>query len=386
VYSQHSSEALVFGVGVDYLKDQRAMLNVHAALKDSVWSAYGTSYGRSGSSVNTWLTNMYEAEGVCPHYNLYGDGTDPSWAFYEDLHLWRKPQVWLEPRVNGTLAFGGLFAGLLDRANEWPYEHGSLDYSTHNRLLLSWDEVEMNMILIKDTKSKLQMVKDFRKITMDSGINAYMHGWLFITMEQFIDLNWYFWMCCACSMSGVFVISLLLGISWVGSLLISCFSIALCAEVYGSLWALGISYQTLAASIMLMSIGLAVEYTAHPIAAFEFASGTRDERLAKSMRKTAVPVVQGAISSFLGFAFLFVSDFEFVRKYFFWILFMVCIFGTVNGVVFTPAILGILGVSKKEEKGLEQGIRVAIGNRGGVDVQMVNVSTTSADSTEKAPA
>ena len=55
---------------------------------------------------------------------------------------------------------------------------------------------------------------------------------------------------------------------------------------------------------MLMSIGISVEFVAHPVAAFEFAVGSRKERLAEAMRRTALPVLEGAISSFLGFAFL----------------------------------------------------------------------------------
>lgn len=363
------------------------MLDVHKALKDSEWSAYGTSYGRSGSGANTWLTNMYYSADVCPSWNLEGGGTDPSWAFYEDLHLWRKPQIWLQPRAPGTLAFGGLFAGLLDRANEWPYKNGPEDYSVNNTLLMSWDEVELYMANLTTTKAKIQMVRDFRKITMDSGINAYMYGWLFIQIEQFLDLDWYFWMCCACSMSGVFVISLLFGISWLGSLLIACFSVALCSELYGALYVFGISYQTLAASSMLMSIGLAVVYTAHTVAAFEFASGTRDERLAKALRRTALPVIESAVSSFLGFAFLAASDFEFVRKYFFWIFFMICVFGALNGLIFLPAILGLCGSAKQEDSGRDTAIKAAIrgGGGGGITktVEMYGVATDSASAETK---
>ena len=38
---------------------------------------------------------------------------------------------------------------------------------------------------------------DVRDAAQASGINVYMYGWLFIQMEQFIDLDWYFWLGCA---------------------------------------------------------------------------------------------------------------------------------------------------------------------------------------------
>jgi len=353
VFSQHAAELVVFGTGIDYKVDQAQILKTHRALKDSQWSAYGTSYGRTGSGINTWLENMYGASGVCPYFNLYGDNTDPSWAFYEDFHLWRKPQAFLEPRAPSTLAFGGLFAGLLDNANSWAFSSpdGPDDYTTSNEIALSWDEVEMNMALLDNSDNRIQMIKDFRKITLDSGINIYMYGWLFTQLEQFLDLEWYAWVSAAASMSIIFFISLILGISWLNAMLIALFAVIMFVEVYGSLAVLDIQYQTLAATSMLMSMGISVEFVAHPVAAFEFATGTRSERIAEAMSKTALPVFEGAFSSLLGFIFLYFSDFDFVRKYFFYLFLMMCSFGTLNALIFLPGLLGLLGAEKKEEGG-----------------------------------
>merc|ERR1711971_740057 len=114
------------------------------------------------------------------------------------------------------------------------------------------------------------MVQELREICDESSLNIYMYGWLFIQIEQFLNLDYYFWQACAASMAVVWVISLLLGMSWSGAAIISLFSIAICCEVYGSLYALDINYQTLAATSMLMAIGISVEFIAHPVAAYEF--------------------------------------------------------------------------------------------------------------------
>lgn len=39
------------------------------------------------------------------------------------------------------------------------------------------------------------------------------------------------------------------------------------------------------------------------------------------------------------------SDFDFVVKYFFNIFLMICVFGTINGLLFLPALLGLLPAS-----------------------------------------
>lgn len=73
VFSQHQSELVVFGKGIDYTTDQRIILDTHQALSDSNWSAYGTLLGRCGQNSNTWLENMYAANGICPQFNATGE-------------------------------------------------------------------------------------------------------------------------------------------------------------------------------------------------------------------------------------------------------------------------------------------------------------------------
>merc|ERR1719421_480858 len=101
-------------------------------------------------------------------------------------------------------------------------------------------------------------------------------------IEQFINLEYFFWVTVAVSMLVVMGCALLLGISWLGAALIAFFSMALCLEVYGSLYAFGVHYQTLAATSIIAAIGIGVEFVAHAVAALEFAAGTRDERLAEA--------------------------------------------------------------------------------------------------------
>lgn len=355
VFNQHSSELVVFGTGIDYPRDQRVVLETYNKLAATNWSAYGGDYGRCGVSSRMWLENMYDNPKVVPHFNATGDGSDPPWAFYEDFHLWRRPQVYLEPRYAAgdfsNIAFGGLFAALSDRANSWPYTaaDGPDDYSVDNKLRLSWDDVELDMTRLQSTRSRIQMVRDFKKINEESGLNIYMYGYLYVQIEQFLNLDLYFWQAAAASMAAIFAISLLLGVSWLGAGLIGLFSIAICVQVYGSLYVLDIYYQTLACTSMLISIGISVEFIAHPVAAYEFATGTRAERLVQAMAHTGLPVIEGTVSSVFGFLFLAFSDFAFVVNYFFYIFLMICLFGAANGLVLLPAILALLGPASNAE-------------------------------------
>merc|ERR1711924_196112 len=105
----------------------------------------------------------------------------------------------------------GLFAGLLDRVNEFPMSapEGPDSYESSNHILMSFDQIEMDMTKLQRAEDKIQMVRDFKRITRESGLNIYMHGWLFVQIEQFLNLDAYFWQAAGISMLVVFCVSLL---------------------------------------------------------------------------------------------------------------------------------------------------------------------------------
>lgn len=72
--------------------------------------------------------------------------------------------------------------------------------------------------------------------------------------------------------------------------------------------------QTYAATALLISIGISVEFVGHPIAAYELASGTSNERLAQAMAATSLPVLFGGISSIIRSLFLQIGCCAFHRQ------------------------------------------------------------------------
>jgi len=114
-------------------------------------------------------------------------------------------------------------------------------------------------------------------------------------------------------------------------------------ELYGWCAIADIYIQAPSAASLLMSLGIAVEFIVHPIAAYEFATGTRDERVATAMKLTAKPVFEGGVSSFLGVLMMAFSDFDYVRKYYFAVFSLNIFLGLANALVFLPALLGVIG-------------------------------------------
>ena len=95
-----------------------------------------------------------------------------------------------------------------------------------------------------------------------------------------------------------------------------------------------------------------------------------------------VPVLQGGVSSFIGFLFLAFTDFQFIRKYFFGMYTAIVILGMFNGLCVLPVVLSlagpILGTHAKAARSPRHGIRVpSMDKRSPTAVEMVPTSNNN---------
>jgi hypothetical protein len=114
------------------------------------------------------------------------------------------------------------------------------------------------------------------------------------------------------------------------------------AEIYGFMGWANIKLNAFSILSLVMSVGLAVESTAHTVMAFIKAGGTRNERAAEAMRLMFMPITNGAISTFLGIVMLAGST-QFFFDYFFMLYTIIVIAGVVNGLVLVPLVLSVMG-------------------------------------------
>jgi len=364
IFSQHQFMTIIYGPDVDYPTDQAALLDVTYDLQASEWS-YGLDEATSVRTVS-WLQQFLQTDGMCANRSgLEASITCQPDDWYRDFNLWRNPQVFYPVQndpyfiaggpLTTSFSFGSLVANTGKQVNSFGFERGPEDYHSNNSLLLSFETVALNMTKLVSTDAKIQMVRDWKTICEASGLDVFMYGYMFTQIEQFIELDFHFWKAVAVSASTIFAISLLLGLSWVGALLVAAFSTLTLVEIYGSLAIFGLQYQSLVAISMLMSLGITVEFIVHPLAAYEFAVGTAEERISEAMRQTAVPVLWGGVSSFLGVLMMAFSDFEYVVKYFFVIYVLIVGLGCFNGLVFLPAVLALFGAPRRDGAGPRAG-------------------------------
>jgi Niemann-Pick C1 protein len=127
------------------------------------------------------------------------------------------------------------------------------------------------------------------------------------------------------------------------AVMVSVFSYAVVMQVFGMLLPMGIKFSAIPAVSLIMSIGLAVEFTAHICTHFAAAKGSRNDRIGEAMHHMFKPVMDGGLSSFISLSTLSLSPFTFVILYYFGIYMLVVWIGMLNGLVFLPCVLGLCG-------------------------------------------
>jgi len=114
-------------------------------------------------------------------------------------------------------------------------------------------------------------------------------------------------------------------------------------QLYGFMAFANLKISAIPAISIIMSTGVAVEFTAYIAVAFVNAPGTGNERAHHALMLMLTPVTDGAVTMFLGICMLAASPFVFIVKYFFYPWLLIIFFGMFNGVAFLPVLFALIG-------------------------------------------
>jgi len=175
---------------------------------------------------------------------------------------------------------------------------------------------------------------------------CFPNGYVFTLWEQYVNLVYNFFTAFAICEIAVFFCCLILVLDPLIALFVSAFSAATVIQIYGGMYLADIKFSAIPAVSLIMSIGIAVEFTAHISSHFKAAEGDRVEKMSEAIARMCIPILEGGFSSLLGFVCLAFSPFDFIFKYYFMIYFMVVTVGLINGLFFLPVILSFIGPKK----------------------------------------
>ncbi|KAJ8305846.1 hypothetical protein KUTeg_016391 [Tegillarca granosa] len=113
-------------------------------------------------------------------------------------------------------------------------------------------------------------------------------------------------------------------------------------DVAGCMHFWGLTIDTVTSIILILAIGLAVDYSAHIGHSFMTIRGSRNDRVKSTLVEIGSPVFSGGFSTFLAFILLVGSN-SYVFTTFFKVFLLVVVFGLFHGLVYLPTILSWIG-------------------------------------------
>ena len=120
--------------------------------------------------------------------------------------------------------------------------------------------------------------------------------------------------------------------------------LALCmifVNIVGYMHFWGLSIDSVTVIMLVIALGLAVDYSAHIGRAYLEKLGTPDERVIRTLEDMGVAVWNGAMSTFMAVLILGSSD-SYVFQTFFKQLFLCIVLGLTHGLIFLPTLLSLL--------------------------------------------
>jgi len=120
--------------------------------------------------------------------------------------------------------------------------------------------------------------------------------------------------------------------------------LALCmifVNIVGYMHFWGLSIDSVTVIMLVIALGLAVDYSAHIGRAYLEKLGTPDERVVRTLEDMGVAVWNGAMSTFMAVLILGSSD-SYVFQTFFKQLFLCIVLGLTHGLIFLPSLLSLL--------------------------------------------
>ncbi|XP_069128023.1 protein patched homolog 1-like [Argopecten irradians] len=272
-----------------------------------------------------------------PNNRMVEDGIIAPNAFYSYLTAWTS---------NDPMAYTASMADFHPPTKDEPHDSYDYELKISKAQPLIYAQIPFYLTNLSDTEDILHTIKMIRAICdsfSERGLPNFPSGVPFTFWEQYIHLRFYLMLSILCILVVTFIVlTIVLMNPWLASIVVVVLTMIV-VELFGMMGLTGIKLSAVPAVIIIVSVGIGVEFTVHVAVGFLTAIGSRNRRTVISLQHTFAPVVHGAISTLLGIVMLLSAEFEFIVKYFFNVLAALVLIGLFNGLVLLPVLLSLFG-------------------------------------------
>jgi len=258
-------------------------------------------------------------------------------AFYNYLSAWYS---------NDAMAYSYSQANIVPTPKEWYHDSTDKNYLIPKSLPIVYAQIPFYLNNLADTEDMVDMIKQVRTVCQkfeDRGLPNFPAGVPFTFWEQYLGLRFWLYVAIGAILAAVFLaVSVVFMSPWLAAVV--CVAVAsIAVQLFGFMGILGIHLSAIPAVILIVAVGLGVEFVLHICIGFVTSIGSKKQRVSMALKHMFAPVVHGAFSTFLSVLMLEFSQFDFIVRYFFYVLTALIVLGVFNGLVFLPVLLLMIG-------------------------------------------
>ncbi|XP_049784398.1 protein patched [Schistocerca cancellata] len=258
-------------------------------------------------------------------------------AFYNYLSAWA---------TNDVLAYGASQGNLRPKPRSWLHAPSDVGLKIPKSPPLTYAQMPFYLHGLGDTQSITHLIGEVRAVCEkfeERGLPNFPSGIPFLFWEQYLGLRQSLSLALACALAAVFVVVTVLLVNPRAAALITLSLAAIVLQLLGAMGMLGIKLSAIPAVLLIVAVGIGVHFTVHICLGFVTCIGSRERRTKLALEYMLAPVVHGAFATLLGVLMLAFSEFDFIVRYFFYVLFILIAVGLLNGLLFFPVLLSMIG-------------------------------------------
>ncbi|KAA0201753.1 hypothetical protein HAZT_HAZT001986 [Hyalella azteca] len=259
-------------------------------------------------------------------------------AFYNYLSAWV---------TNDAMAYGASQADLKPEPRRWYHDR----YNDHDLKIpksspLVFAQMSFFVRHLNTTESVTDMISQVRHICdkfNEKGLPNFPKGVPFTYWEQYIHLRFFLVLSLISVVVGVFmIVSVFLLNAWAAAIIVLVLSL-LVLQMAGMMGIVGVHLSAAPAVMLVAAVGVGMQYVAPVVLGYLTAVGNRRRRVGVALCHMAPPVIHGAASTLLAALMLLFSEFDFIRRCFFYVIAGLVMLGVIDSLFFLPIILSMIG-------------------------------------------
>ncbi|RZF41387.1 hypothetical protein LSTR_LSTR000101 [Laodelphax striatellus] len=258
-------------------------------------------------------------------------------AFYNYLSAWVS---------NDALAYSASQANLRPEPKQWIHDFSDSELRIPKSSPLVYTQLPFYLHSLGDTSKITKMISQVRELCAkfeSRGLPNFPSGIPFLFWEQYLTLRQSLALAVLCALAAVFVVVSVLLVNLVAATMVMMSLAVMVLQLLALMGVLGIKLSAIPAVLLIVAVGIGVHFTLHLCLSFLTGIGGRERRMKMAVEHMFSPIIHGAFTTLIAVTMLGFSEFDFVVRYFFYILIALIGIGLLNGLVFFPVILSLIG-------------------------------------------